>query len=185
MPAPSSASSHRTSIAHAIKVALLVVTLLGLAACSPTIGGDTSAPIPTPTPSRIPAAHKSGPAAIAAALFPDTGSACGHSGDYSQCPLTPELRRRLTARPIQYVDQLCRCTTAYRSPIAEVHPDSSCGRNSGARGRLTLDGGQQSLDLIVTHPLGVWVASDVLCAGRGTSISVFSDAPTPCFASSG
>jgi hypothetical protein len=147
------------------------------------MGGDTSAPISTPTPSGIPVADKSGPAAIAAALFPDTGSACGHSGDYSQCPLTPELRRRLTARPIQYVDQLCRCTTAYRSPKFTVTPAVD---ETVVRVDLTLDSSQQSLDLIVTHPLGVWVASDVLCAGRGTSTSVLlSDAPTLCFASSG
>ena len=50
---------------------------------------------------------------------------------------------------------------------------------------LTLDNGQQSLEVVVTHPYRVWVASDVTCAGRGTSTSVFSDSPTLCFASSG
>jgi hypothetical protein len=94
----------------------------------------------------------------------------------------PELRRRLTARPIQYVDQLCRCTTAYRSPKFTLTPAAD---ETVVRVDLTLDSGQQSLDLIVTHPLGVWVASDVLCAGRGTSTSVFSDAPTLCFVSPG
>jgi len=155
-----------------------------MAACSGSfqIGSDTSAPTPAPmpTPSGIPASDKSGPEAIAAALFPDAGSPCGHSGDYTQCPLTPELRRRLAARPLQYVDQLCRCTTAYRSPKFSVTPAPD---ETVVRVDLTLDSSQQSLDLIVTHPLGVWVASDVLCAGRGTSTSVFSDAPTNCFAS--
>jgi hypothetical protein len=169
-----------------MRLSLLLLSMSALAACSGNfpIGGSTATPtpVPIPTPSGIPASDKSGPAAIAAALFPATGSACGHSGDYSQCPLTPELRRRLTATPIPYVDQLCRCTTAYRSPKFTVTPAAD---ETVVRVDLTLDSGQQSLDLIVTHPLGVWVASDILCAGRGTSTSVFSDAPTLCFASSG
>jgi hypothetical protein len=148
-----------------------------LAACSSSIPATLT---PSPTPGGIPASDKSGPAAIAAVLFPATGTACGHSGDYTPCPLTPELRRRLTARPIPYVDQLCRCTTSYRSPkfTTTVAADETV-----VRADLVLDGGTQSLDLLITHPQGVWVASDILCAGRGTSTSVFSDAPTQCFAS--
>jgi hypothetical protein len=162
-----------------MKLALIGVAAVFLVSCS-----SSSAPsvTPSPTPRGIPASDKSGPAAIAAALFPDAGSACGHSGDYSQCPMTPELRTRLTAKPLQYVDQLCRCTTSYRSPKFTV---TLATDEAVVRVDLTLDNGSQSLDLIVTHPLGVWVASDVLCAGRGTSTSVFSDAPTNCFASSG
>jgi hypothetical protein len=178
----------RPLLAHALSVrlSLLLLSMSALAACSGNFpfGGSTATPTPAPipTPSGIPASDKSGPAEIAAALFPATGSACGHSGDYSQCPLTADLRRRLTAMPIPYVDQLCRCTTTYRSPKFTVTPAAD---ETVVRVDLTLDSGQQSLDLIVTHPLGVWVASDILCAGRGTSTSVFSDAPTLCFASSG
>ncbi len=119
---------------------------------------------------------------VAALLFPDGGTACGHSGDYSSCPVSPELRRRLAARRIQYVDQLCRCTGQYRSPRFSAMPASD---ETVVRVDLTLDNGQQSLEVVVTHPYRVWVASDVTCAGRGTSTSVFSDSPTLCFASSG
>jgi hypothetical protein len=80
------------------------------------------------------------------------------------------------------VDQLCRCAAAYRSLLFTVTPAAD---ETVVRVDLTLDAGRQSLDLIVTHPSGVWVASDVLCAGRGTSTSVFSDAPTLCFTGSG
>ncbi len=123
-----------------------------------------------------------GPAEVAALLFPDSGAACGHSGDYTSCPMTPELRRRLAAKPIQYVDQLCRCTGQYHTPKFAAVPASD---ETVVRVDLTLDTGQQSLEVVVTHPYGVWVASDVTCARRGTSTSVFSDSPTLCFASSG
>jgi hypothetical protein len=163
---------------------LAATCVLALAGCTFPIGGTSSTASATaaPTPSGIPGSDRSGPAAIAAVLFPDSGNACGHSGDYSRCPMTAELRTRLAAKPLQYVDQLCRCTTAYQSPKFTVTPAAD---ETVVRVDLTLDKGTQSLDLIVTHPLGVWVASDLLCAGRGTSTSVFSDAPTNCFASSG
>ncbi|HXA43542.1 MAG TPA: hypothetical protein VNV65_11605 [Candidatus Solibacter sp.] len=125
---------------------------------------------------------KNGPVEVAGLLFPDGGATCGHSGDYAPCPITPELRRRLAAKPIQYVDQLCRCTGLYRTPKFTAMPASD---ETVVRVDLTLDTGQQSLEVVVTHPYGVWVASDVTCAGRGTSTSVFSDSPTLCFASSG
>jgi hypothetical protein len=144
-------------------------------------GSPRSSP-PTPTPSGIPRADKNGPREVAAALFPDTGIACGHSGDYRACPLTPELARRLSAMPIQYVDQLCRCTGQYHAPkfTATPVPDGALVRVD-----LAVDSGQQSLDLTLTYPQGVWIVSDITCAGRGTSTSVFSDAPTLCYASPG
>jgi hypothetical protein len=108
--------------------------------------------------------------------------ACGHDGGYAACPLTPELARRLEARPLKYVDQLCRCNGVYRSPKFTVTPTSD---GATVKVELTLDGGRQSIDLTVTHPTGVWLASDLTCTGFGTSTSVFSDAPTNCFASSG
>lgn len=157
--------------------------VIALAGCSPTIGGEsTTSPTPLPTPSGIPASDQTGPVRIAAVLFPDTGIPCGHSGDYRKCALTPELARRLAAKPLQYVDQLCRCTTSYSSPKYTPMPATD---ETIVRVDLALGNGQQSLEVIVTHPLGVWVASDVTCAGRGTSTSVFSDSPTLCFASSG
>jgi hypothetical protein len=119
---------------------------------------------------------------VAVALFPDSGTACGHDGHYASCPLTPELARRLAAVPIQYVDQLCRCTGRYRAPKFTVLPVSD---GAVVRVDLALDNGQQSLDLTLVHPQGVWVASDITCSGRGTSTSLFSDAPTLCFASAG
>jgi hypothetical protein len=96
--------------------------------------------------------------------------------------MTPELTRRLEARPLQYVDQLCRCTGSYHSPKFTVTPLSD---GAVVKVELTLDRGQQAIDVIVTHPTGVWLASDLTCPGFGTSTSVFSDAPTNCFANSG
>ena len=90
--------------------------------------------------------------------------------------------RRLQARPLQYVDQLCRCIGAYRSPRFTVTPTAD---GAVVKVEMTLDRGHQALDLTVTHPTGVWLASDVTCSGLGTSTSVFSDAPTNCFAITG
>jgi hypothetical protein len=115
-------------------------------------------------------------------LFPDSGVACGHSGSFAACPLAPILMRRLEARPLQYVDQLCRCTGSYHTPRFTVTPTSE---GAIVKVELALDRGQQSLDLTVVHPTGVWLASDLTCSGFGTSTSVFSDAPTNCFAASG
>jgi hypothetical protein len=134
---------------------------------------------PLPLPSGIPATDKGGPQKVVAALFPETGVACGHDGNFASCPLTPELRRRLQARPLQYVDQLCRCPGPYHSPTFTVTPTVD---GAVVKVGLTLDRGQQSLDVSVTHPTGVWLASDVTCTGFGTSTSLFSDAPTNCFA---
>jgi hypothetical protein len=164
-----------------LRYAAAVVISVSLAACG-SFGGALPSPGPTPTPSGIAASDKNGPVEVAAMLFPDGGTACGHSGDFSSCPVTRELKQRLAARPIQYVDQLCRCTGRYRSPRFTPMPASD---ETVVRVDLTLDAGQQSLEVVVTHPYGVWVASDVTCAGRGTSTSVFSDSPTLCFASSG
>jgi hypothetical protein len=135
-----------------------------------------------PTPSGIPVADKNGPQKVASALFPDTGTACGHDGNYKRCPLTPELARRLSATPIQYVDQLCRCTGQYHAPKFTVTPISD---GAVVKVELTLEKGQQSLDLTLTYPQGVWVVSDITCSGRGTSTSLFSDSPTLCYASPG
>ena len=96
--------------------------------------------------------------------------------------MTPELKRRLAAQPIPYVDQLCRCTGTFRAPALTPMPASD---ETVVRVDLAIDSGQQSLDVVVTHPYGVWLASDITCAGRGTSTSVFSDSPTLCFANSG
>ena len=115
-------------------------------------------------------------------MFPDSGTACGHGGKYDSCPVTPELARRLSATPIPYVDQLCRCTGRYPAPRFTVTPLSE---GALVKVDLALDNGQQSLDLGLTYPQGVWVVSDITCAGRGTSTSVFSDGPTLCFASAG
>jgi hypothetical protein len=90
--------------------------------------------------------------------------------------------RRLQARPLQYVDQLCRCTGAYHSSRFTTTPITD---GAVVKVELALDRGQQKLDVTVTHPTGVWQASDVTCSGLGTSTSVFSDAPTNCFAISG
>lgn len=135
-----------------------------------------------PLSSGIPATDKNGPVAVAAALFPENGVACGHDGGFAACPLTPELLRRLQARPLKYVDQLCRCTGAYRSPRFMATPTTD---GAVVKVELILDRGQQAVDVTVTHPTGVWLASDLTCSGLGTSTSVFSDAPTNCFAVSG
>lgn len=167
-----------------------LVALLG--GCTPAPFAGTSGPSPSPvaqpTPSGIAAADKNGPVQVARQLFPDAGTPCGHTGNYWLCPLTPELARRLGMGPLRYVDQLCRCTGSYRSPrfTATTLPSGTVV----VKVELNLDGGpqagqQQMLDLTVAHPQGVWWASDITCSGRGTSTSVFSDAPTNCFAISG
>src|SRR5258708_40004660 len=100
---------------------------LGLVACSSSAGPTLGS---TPTPSGIAASDKNGPVEVAALLFPDSGAACGHSGDYGPCPMTPELRRRLAAKPIQYVDQLCPCTGPSHTPEFAALParDETVGR---------------------------------------------------------
>jgi hypothetical protein len=166
------------------RASILIACVALLAGCRVPMaaGSPQPSPPPTPTPSGIPAADRSGPEKVAAMLFPDGGSACGHAGNYNSCPFTPELRRRLNAGPIPYVDQLCRCTGQYHAPKFTVTPVSD---GAVVKVDLALDKGAQSLDLSLTHPQGVWVVWDITCSGRGTSTSVFSDSPTQCFASSG
>ena len=167
-----------------------LVSLLAGCSLAPSAGtsGRSPSPAAQPTPSGIPAADKNGPVAVAKQLFPDSGTPCGHTGNYAPCPLTPELARRLGKAPLQYVDQLCRCTGSYRSPMFTAV--SLPSGDTVVKVELTLAntpqaGQQQSLDVTVTHPDGVWWASDITCFGRGTSTSLFSDAPTNCFAISG
>src|SRR5258708_26536541 len=124
---------------------------LGLVACSSSAGPTLGS---TPTPSGIAASDKNGPVEVAALLFPDSGAACGHSGDYGPCPMTPELRRRLAANPIQYVDQLFRLTSQYHTPKFPAMPASD---ETGVRVDPVLDPGQQPLQVVVTHPHGARV----------------------------
>lgn len=52
------------------------------------------------------------------------------------------------------------------------------------RANLGIDTTTQMLDLAIDKSSGSWAAADVTCAFRGTSTSIFSDAPTLCYAPS-
>jgi hypothetical protein len=173
----------RRSSALIVFMALIVST--GLLSGCRVPGASSppqSAPPAAPSPSGIAAADQSGPLKVAAMLFPDTGRACGHDGHYSSCPVTPDLAHRLAAGPVHYAEQFCRCTGLYRAPKFAVTPIAD---GAVVRVDLALDKGQQSLDLTLVRTQGIWVVSDVTCAGRGTSTSLFSDSPSLCFATSG
>src|SRR5258708_38218590 len=88
LPSPSSASGDRPSIAW--KVALVLAALSFLAACN-SASGVLPSPGTALTPSGVPVSDKNGPVEVAGLLFPDSGAACGHSGNYGSCPMTPEL----------------------------------------------------------------------------------------------
>jgi hypothetical protein len=89
---------------------------------------------------------------------------------------------RLNKHPIPYAEQLCRCTKPYG---ARVFVTTMTTDGAVVRASLGLEGVTQLLDLAMDKSSGTWAAADLTCAGRGTSTSIFSDAPTLCFAPSG
>jgi hypothetical protein len=137
--------------------------------------------------SGIPASDADGPRKVADKLFPDSGTACGGTGavtggDYSACPVTPALKSRLNKHPIPYAEQLCRCSSKYQSRVfvPTLTTDGAVVRVSLGLGAAT-----QQLDVGMDKSTGSWQAADITCAFRGTSTSIFSDAPTLCYAPSG
>ncbi len=164
---------------------------MGLAACQVgPVGGGSPSPSTSPTPvagTGIPASDPDGPGKVAERLFPDGGRACGKPGadfsqwDYSSCPATPALLARLAKHRLAYAEQLCRCTKAYgtRAFITTLTSDGAV-----VRAELALGDATQRLDVAIDKATGSWAAADITCADRGTSTSIFSDAPTLCYAPS-
>jgi hypothetical protein len=164
-----------------------VVLLSATGGCSlGPIGAATPSPTSTPAPvapaGGIPATDLDGPRKVVEALFPDGGTACGESGDYRACPVTDALRSRLANKPVAYADQLCRCSKPY---AARAFSTTTTADGAVVRVDLTIESAKQSLDVSMDRSLGVWLAADLTCAGRGTSTSLFSDAPSLCYAPSG
>ncbi|MFY9615904.1 MAG: hypothetical protein WAT58_10950 [Candidatus Dormiibacterota bacterium] len=154
-------------------------------------GQATPTPSASPTPlanTGIPASDPDGPRKVAERLFPDGGKACGKPSadvslwDYTGCPATTILIARLNKHPIPYAEQLCRCAKPYgtRVFVTTLTTDGAV-----VRANLGIDATTQMLDIAIDKSSGSWAAADVTCASRGTSTSIFSDAPTLCYAPGG
>jgi hypothetical protein len=135
----------------------------------------------------VPASDPDGPRKVAALLFPDGGRSCGIPGadlslwDYSGCPATSPLLARLAKHKLPYAEQLCRCTMPYG---ARVFVPTTTNEGATVRVELALGAATQRLDVAMDKSSGSWAAADLTCADRGTSTSIFSDAPTLCYAPS-
>ncbi len=155
---------------------------------APTVSGSPSASAtatataaPTPAPTAAPPLPKT-PAQQAAILYPASGSACGHNGNYAGCPVTPQLvdaanQWRTNHNPSS-PEPLCRCPVTYSSPQAtqddSLLPPGSQGNPAFAAVtvRLHFDATHYE-DMVVLfnrQPDGSWLAYDTYCDDRMNSL---------------
>ncbi len=149
------------------------------ALASPGSGAATASPgaSSSPTASGAPTATLE---AIAALLFPASGTACGDSsGDYTACPVSSRMEERLAAldavasRPYR---PMCRCSRDWESVaiVAASTPDT-------VDVNFTFTGGTVTMVVSMVPGAGGvgWVADDTSCGGGDLYAQ---SEPPPCWA---
>ena len=185
-------SSHN-QVATGPEATLAPTTPTPAATASPTPSpsatpSPTATPAPTPTPLStsagiIPASDPQGAAKLGAYLYPSSpGVACGaRSGHYDSCPVTGRLAARLDSHPIDHAEQLCRCQNTWQqSSVSTTQtPDPTVWID-----HILLTFGPaatMTLDVMVLRTAGGWLADDTTCTGQGSSTSIYTQNPPPCF----
>jgi hypothetical protein len=146
------------------RIAILVVLLAGLSACSGNPSGSSASATASASPSAT-----STPAlqAVAEQIFPYSAEfkyyvVCGSNGDVSTCPMTDRLKAHLTAQRMT----LCRCQNP--SDTREITAESS---NTGGVAHIKM--GRIGFDLIIVNVAGKLLVDDEYCLGKGPSTSIY------------
>ncbi len=142
----------------------------------------TATPAPSNTPAPTAAPPPKTPTEQAALLFPGSGSACGSTGNYANCPVTPQLTDAANQWRSNHApsspEPLCRCPVDYVNP-SYTHDDSLLPvgdqgnpQDAAVAVRLFFDAThyEDMVVLFAEQPSGAWLAFDTYCDSRSNSL---------------
>jgi hypothetical protein len=155
------------------RIAILVLLLTGLSACSSNPSASSTSPPPSASPSANSAAALQ---AVAEQIFPYSAefkyyAVCGGNGDASTCPMTDRLKAHLKAQR----STLCRCQNP--SETREITTQSS---NTGGVAHVKMYAGRIGFDLIMVNVAGTWLVDDEYCLDKGPSTSIYVTPTASC-----